>query len=121
MSPTLLTVFAHPDFIVETQTKQFLSQFNDQFFNQQWHLNNTGQGGGTIGADINIVDAWRVTFGEDVLIGILDDSVDVQHEDLLPNYIGIGHDAFRAVESGSAAEKLISVVIPQPARMDCTA
>ncbi|MEE9296384.1 MAG: S8 family serine peptidase [Phycisphaerae bacterium] len=98
------TTFAHPDFIVRAQTKQILSQFNDEFFNQQWHLNNTGQGGGTIGADINIADAWRITFGEDVLVGIFDDSVDVSHEDLSPNYIFRGHDAALATETPTAPD-----------------
>ncbi len=91
------TLFAHPDFIARAAPKQ-LSLFNDPFLNQQWHLNNTGQGGGLAGADIDIQAAWRITFGEDVLLGIFDDSVDVEHEDLLPNYIGIGHDTFLAQE-----------------------
>ncbi len=96
------TEFAHPDFIVEIEKRQFLNQFNDEFFGEQWHLNNTGQGGGTFGADINIEDAWRVTFGEDVLMGVYDDSVDVEHEDLFSNYIGIGHDAFLSIETSTA-------------------
>ncbi len=96
------TSFAHPDFIVPVERRQILSQFEDEFFAQQWHLNNTGQGGGTLGADINVEDAWRITFGEDVLMGIFDDSVDVAHIDLLANYIGVGHDVLLGIEGALA-------------------
>ncbi len=92
------TVFAHPDFIVETRQKQVFTQLEDEFFSRQWHLNNTGQDLASPGADINVEEAWRFTFGEDILFGIFDDAVDVEHEDLSPNYTLFGHDAFLAEE-----------------------
>jgi subtilisin family serine protease/PKD repeat protein len=72
-----------------------LAQVNiaDEFFSRQWHLQNTGQQGGTIGADIDAVDAWTLSTGEGVLFGMFDDSVDILHEDLRGNYVGIGQDA----------------------------
>jgi len=93
---------AHPDFVVATMTKQILSQVEDEFFDQQWHLNNTGQGLGTPGADINVARAWESTFGEEVRMGILDDSVDVTHEDLAPNYTQLGQDPRTGMESPTA-------------------
>jgi subtilisin family serine protease len=51
---------------------------NDPLFNTQWALRNTGQmsGGGTIGADINIVDAWNITTGSsNVVLAILDSGI----------------------------------------------
>ncbi len=51
---------------------------NDPLFNNQWALKNTGQmpGGGTTGADINIVDAWNITTGSsNVVLAILDSGI----------------------------------------------
>ncbi|NOS99895.1 MAG: S8 family serine peptidase [Phycisphaerales bacterium] len=86
------TLLAHPDFIAAVAPKQ-AGQIDDEFFGLQWHLQNTGQSLGTPGADINVLDAWQSTFGEDVRLGIFDDCVDVQHEDLAGNYTAFGHDA----------------------------
>ncbi len=36
---------------------------NDPEFTNQWHLENTGQTGGTIGSDISATDAWDITTG----------------------------------------------------------
>jgi subtilisin-like proprotein convertase family protein len=55
-------------------------------FNQQWYLQNTGQTGGTPGADANIVDAWSKATGAGVVIGIVDDGVQYTHSDLDDNY-----------------------------------
>ncbi len=96
------TVFAHPDFAMGTSIKQVFSQFNDEFLGQQWHLKNTGQDLGTVGADINVEDAWRFSFGEDVLIGMFDDAVEILHEDLERNYVNRGHDAFLQTEGANA-------------------
>lgn len=65
---------------------------SDQYFSYQWHLNNTGQQGGTAGADIDAPEAWAIATGENVLFGMFDDSVDIDHEDLRDNYIGTGQD-----------------------------
>ncbi|MDJ0532980.1 MAG: S8 family serine peptidase [Xenococcaceae cyanobacterium MO_207.B15] len=55
-------------------------------FREQWHLKNTGQTGGTPGADANILDAWSIATGEGVVIGIIDDFVQHTHPDLNDNY-----------------------------------
>ena len=100
------TVYALPDFIVPTEATQILEQVEDEFFDRQWHLNNVGQGQGTPGADINIEGAWEITFGEDVLVGMHDDSCDTQHEDLIGNFIGVSYDPLTGTESPSAAAPL---------------
>jgi len=64
----------------------------DEFFSYQWHLSNTGQLGGTVGADIAALDAWAIATGKNVLFGMFDECVDVDHEDLKDNYIGTGQD-----------------------------
>src|SRR5688572_4763152 len=59
---------------------------NDPQFTGQWHLRNTGQGGGTVGADANITTAWDEYLGDGVVIGIVDDGVAPAHPDLSANY-----------------------------------
>ncbi|MBI3977798.1 MAG: S8 family serine peptidase [Chloroflexi bacterium] len=56
---------------------------NDPLVGQQWPYNNTGQTGGTPGADIDAFRAWDVTLGGDtVAIAILDTGIAQGHEDL---------------------------------------
>ncbi len=57
---------------------------NDTYFGNQWHLFNTGQGGGAEGEDINIVDAWDLTRGGGV-VGVIDDGMQTNHPDLAAN------------------------------------
>ncbi|MBD3272289.1 MAG: S8 family serine peptidase, partial [Elusimicrobia bacterium] len=65
---------------------------NDQKFNEQWALHNTGQNGGTPDADIDAPEAWDITEGDDqVVIAIVDTGVDYNHEDL-ENKIWINED-----------------------------
>lgn len=58
---------------------------NDTLFPQQWHLQNTGQGGGTAGMDVNITDVWDTYRGSNILIGIVDDGLQLTHTDLFQN------------------------------------
>jgi len=57
---------------------------NDPRFSNQWHLHNTGQGGGLVGADSSLPEAWDIQQGgaETVVIGIIDDGV-AAHPDLI--------------------------------------
>ncbi|MCA9791242.1 MAG: hypothetical protein KC910_05585, partial [Candidatus Eremiobacteraeota bacterium] len=55
---------------------------------QLWGLNNTGQTGGTSGADIHALDAWKVTTGDRTngpLIAVIDTGADYNHPDLAAN------------------------------------
>jgi gliding motility-associated-like protein len=59
---------------------------DDPQYNQQWHYENTGQTGGTPGMDIRLPQAWNITKGSpDVIVGIVDSGVDIEHEDLKGN------------------------------------
>ncbi len=58
---------------------------NDPLFAQQWHLRNTKQGGGTAGADANATPAWDHYQGSGVVIGVIDDGVELTHPDLASN------------------------------------
>ena len=67
---------------------------NDEYFPNQWHLNNTGQSGGRPDADINAPEAWEITTGEpNVVIAVLDNGVDLDHPDLKANLVS-GYDFY---------------------------
>jgi subtilisin-like proprotein convertase family protein/subtilisin family serine protease len=74
-------IWAEPNFYQERQ-RFFVP--NDTLFGEQWHLQNSGQGGGTPGADAKLVPAWDVatTPGNGVVIAIVDDGPEITHPDL---------------------------------------
>ena len=92
--------FAEPSFlrIVRTQC------VNDQFFNQQWGLQNTGQHSGVSGADIKACEAWQITRGRDVIsVAVIDEGVDLNHPDLINNLLP-GFDATGNGSNGAPQE-----------------
>lgn len=73
--------YAEPNYLV-----QIADVPTDTRFPDQWPLQNTGQTGGTAGADIAAVPAWDITTGSsDVVVAILDTGIDYLHEDLAAN------------------------------------
>jgi subtilisin family serine protease len=67
---------------------------NDEYFPMQWHLYNTGQSGGTPGADIRAPEAWEITTGDpNIVVAVLDCGVDTNHPDLINNLVA-GYDFF---------------------------
>jgi subtilisin-like proprotein convertase family protein/subtilisin family serine protease len=57
---------------------------NDARFGNQWHLHNTGQGGGVVDADADLPEAWDIVQGgsTSITIGVIDDGVPLNHPDL---------------------------------------
>jgi len=82
-------LFCHPDFIWPKAKRSFTP--DDPLYVNQWHLNNTGQAG-TAGSDVNAPEAWDISMGAGVIIAVVDDGVDLDHEDfqatgkLLPGF-----------------------------------
>jgi subtilisin family serine protease len=67
---------------------------NDTYFPDQWHLNNTGQSGGTYDADIDAPEAWEITIGDpNIVVAVLDDGIDTSHPDLINNIV-VGYDFY---------------------------
>jgi alpha-tubulin suppressor-like RCC1 family protein len=61
---------------------------NDQYFPNQWHLLNTGQSGGTPGADIRAPEAWEITTGDpNIVVAVIDIGVDSKHPDLISSLV----------------------------------
>jgi hypothetical protein len=61
---------------------------NDPLFGSQWNLNNVGQTGGTVDADIDAVEAWNITTGSlSTVVAIIDrgGAAEYFHEDLYLN------------------------------------
>ncbi len=56
---------------------------NDPLFPNEWHLKNTGQGGGVPNADIRAVQAWDLALGAGTTIAVIDTGVDSSHPDLV--------------------------------------
>ena len=86
--------YAEPDFILDAdQTTTDPTPPNppeDTYYKNGtlWGLNNTGQDSGTIDADIDGPEAWKVpTSGtaEEVIVAVIDSGVDYNHLDLLEN------------------------------------
>jgi len=58
---------------------------DDTYFPRQYHLDNTGQSGGTRGADIEALAAWSIQTGDpSVVLAVLDTGIDFFH----PEFIG---------------------------------
>jgi len=73
--------YAEPNYAVHV-----LAVPDDPQFPQMWGLRNTGQSGGTPGADIGAVEAWdRVTGSRDVVVAVIDTGIDDRHPDLADN------------------------------------
>jgi thermitase len=55
---------------------------NDPRYADQWQWNNTGQNGGTPGADVSAEGAWDSTLGAGIRVAVIDNGFDADHEDL---------------------------------------
>jgi subtilisin family serine protease len=76
-----LVDYAEPNYIIEMDYVP-----NDPMYPDMWDMNNTGQNGGTPGADIDAERAWNVSTGShDVMVAVIDTGVDYTHPELAAN------------------------------------
>lgn len=71
---------------------------NDTHFASQWHHRNTGQSGGTPGADMESESGWDVSRGSaSVTVAVLDSGIDSDHPEfagrILPGWDFVNNDA----------------------------
>jgi len=75
--------YVEPDWIVRALATPSDAAFAD---GSLWGLRNTGQSGGTAGADIDAVTAWDITTGSaSVVVGVIDTGIRFTHQDLAAN------------------------------------
>jgi thermitase len=95
--------YAEPDEVVTAATA-------DEYFPRQYALQNTGQAftntasdisvpKGNADADVDAVEAWAITSGNDIKVAVLDSGVDLDHPDINPKVV------LRANFSGAATNE----------------
>jgi kexin len=62
----------------------------DPLYADQWHLDNTGILGGITGEDINVDTVWATYKGTGIRIAVVDDGLEIGHEDLASNIAATG-------------------------------
>lgn len=87
---TLARMLRESRLVTDAQPSQEIKAFdvtpNDPLFPSQWSLLNTGQQGGTPGADISATKAWSQSTGsKDVIVAVVDEGVNWAHSDLKNN------------------------------------
>ena len=84
-------LYAEPNYLVRA-----FATPNDPRFSELWGLHNTGQTGGTPGADVRAPEAWGLTTGgTDAVVAIIDTGIEFGHPDLAAN-VGGGRPRARA-------------------------
>ena len=76
-------------YTISIDTKTFYDSAilpNDQHFNKQWHLFNTGQSDGLDNIDIYSPEAWYIrSISPEVVVGVIDGGIQLDHQDLINN------------------------------------
>jgi proprotein convertase subtilisin/kexin type 2 len=85
-----------------TPPSPLVNTADDPLYVDQWHLKNTGQLGATgvpgiVGQDMNVEPAWTTRSGAGIRIAIVDDGLEIAHEDLAGNVAaGLSHNYLNA-------------------------
>ncbi|MDR2936100.1 MAG: S8 family serine peptidase [Rikenellaceae bacterium] len=81
-----LFVAGEPDLMAD------IALSNDLYYAQQWGLKNTGQYGGMSGVDIKAEQAWPISTGQNIIVALIDQGVDLDHPDLVANKHSLSFD-----------------------------
>ena len=66
---------------------------NDELYQSQWNLSNKGQNCGTPAVDINVESAWQLSRGDNIVVAVIDNGVQLDHPDLIENIYPVSFDA----------------------------
>ena len=88
----MLQIIKNNSLVKIAQFNHFFSQRttipNDTLFANMWEMNNIGQNGGTVDADIDAPEAWDITTGgltaqgDTIVVAVVEDGFDLTHLDL---------------------------------------
>ena len=91
MDAVIVQVYRHKG-VIAAQKNHLVSQRatvpNDTQFSSMWNMNNTGQAGGLVDADIDAPEAWDLTtggitaLGDTIVVAVIDGGFDLNHVDL---------------------------------------
>lgn len=77
---------------IELRSSELATVPNDPNFTNLWHLLNTGQSGGTSGADVQATAAWDITTGgnttdrDTIVVAVIDNGFEPTHADIQANH-----------------------------------
>lgn len=75
-----------------TNVVQRVTTPNDSQYGQMWNMNNTGQTGGNVDADVDAPEAWDISTGgmtsqgDEIVVAVIDDGFRLNHSDLSANF-----------------------------------
>jgi subtilisin family serine protease len=72
--------YAEPNYVVTADAFP-----NDASRGDLWGLHNLAQSGGQVDTDIDAPEAWDISTGTGVVVGVIDSGIDYMHEDLAAN------------------------------------
>ncbi len=74
-------VYAEPDYIYRAAVAP-----NDPRYSELWAMENNGQTGGLVDADVNAESMWQIEDGDpQVVVAVIDTGIDYTHNDLVAN------------------------------------
>ncbi|HEX2102731.1 MAG TPA: S8 family serine peptidase [Solirubrobacteraceae bacterium] len=110
---------ADPDVVWAEPNRERHALAQDFYWPRLWGLENSGQSvhgvAGTADADIDAPDAWTLTRGRDVVVGVVDTGVQAGHQDLVtvPGWDFVDDDATPSDGHGHGTHVAGTIAAPQ--------
>ncbi|MCX7872187.1 MAG: S8 family serine peptidase [Verrucomicrobiae bacterium] len=82
---------------------------NDKYYSQQWNLENRAPDGTKLGIDLNTRSAWTIAEGANIVIGIADGGIDLEHPELTNSSFNALHYNFETLETNGMPSSIYEV------------